>query len=56
MKSNQWSTSEKLMHNLLVGLPDTVNLVYNVLDLIVVRSTLLGLAVMGAYALLSRHN
>jgi hypothetical protein len=42
------------MHKILTELPDAINLVFDVLDLIVVRFTLLGLAALGAYAVLRR--
>lgn len=42
------------MHNMLSELPDIINRVFDVLDLIVVRLTLLGLAGLGAYALLRK--
>jgi hypothetical protein len=42
------------MHNLLNELPDIINGIFNVLDLIVVRLTLLGLAALGAYTVLRR--
>jgi hypothetical protein len=42
------------MHNLLNDLPETINHIFDVLDLIVVRLTLLGLAALGAHALLVR--
>ena len=44
------------MHSLLNELPDIINRVFDVLDLIVVRVTLLGLAGLGAYALLRKHD
>jgi hypothetical protein len=40
---------------LLTELPEIVKGVFDVLDLLVFRLTLLGLAVIGAYALLSGH-
>ena len=43
------------MHNLLNQLPETVNRIFDVLELLVVRATLLGLIVLGAYALLRMH-
>jgi hypothetical protein len=43
------------MRNALAQLPDLINLVFNALDLIVVRLTLLSLAVIGAWTLLHRH-
>ena len=42
------------MHNLLNELPEIINRVFDVLDLIVVRFTLLGLIALGAHALLRR--
>jgi hypothetical protein len=39
------------MHNLPNELPKTINRLFDVLDLIVVRLTLLGLIVVGAYKL-----
>lgn len=44
------------LHNLLSELPELVNLIFNILDLFVVRFTLLALAVLGVYALLSGHH
>lgn len=43
------------MPALLSELPDIINRVFNVLDLLVVRLTLLALAALGAYALLKGH-
>ena len=43
------------MRNLLTQLPDLINLIFNILDLIVVRLTLLGLAAVGAWTLLRKH-
>ena len=40
------------MHALLNELPDIINRLFDVLDLIVVRLALFGLAALGAYALL----
>ena len=40
------------MHNLLLQLPELINLVFNALDLLVVRSALLILSVVGAVSLL----
>lgn len=45
-----------IMHNLLNELPEVVNRIFDLLELVVVRFTLLALAVLGAYALLSRHH
>ena len=44
------------MHELLMGFPDIVNRLFDVLELIVVRATLLGLVVIGALALLHKHS
>jgi hypothetical protein len=44
------------MHNLLSELPEIINRVFDVLDLIVVRFTLLGLIALGAHALLRKHS
>jgi hypothetical protein len=43
------------MRDLLAGLPEIINRLFDVLDLIVVRVALLGLAAIGAYSLLSKH-
>jgi hypothetical protein len=45
---------ESLMPNL-SQLPNTINQVFDVLDLLVVRLTLLGLAALGAYSLFKHH-
>lgn len=42
------------MRKSLNDLPELVNQIFNVLDLIVVRLTLLGLAALGAYTVLRR--
>jgi len=42
------------MRPLLRELPDIINDIFDVLDLVVVRLALLGLAALGAYALLTR--
>ena len=42
------------MRKMLDELPDIVNRVFDVLELIVVRMTLLGLAALGAYAVLRK--
>jgi hypothetical protein len=42
------------MHKILDEFPETVNRIFDILDLIVVRLTLLGLAALGAYAVLRR--
>ena len=36
-------------------LPEYINKVYDILDLIVVRTALLGLATLGAYSLFKHH-
>jgi len=36
-------------------LPELINKVFDILDLLVVRCTLLGLAAVGAYAILKHH-
>jgi hypothetical protein len=36
-------------------LPDIINRVFDILELLVVRVTILGLAVLGAYALFQHH-
>ena len=43
------------MRNSLAQLPDVINLIFNILDLIVVRLALLMLTVIGAWTLLRRH-
>ena len=40
------------MHTLLNELPDLINRIFDILELIVVRLTLLGLAALGAYTIL----
>jgi hypothetical protein len=40
------------VNNKLSELPETINLVFNILDLIVVRLALLGLTALGAYTIL----
>jgi len=42
------------MTELLKNLPELINRVFDILELLVVRSTLLGLAAFGAYALLTK--
>ena len=42
------------MREILKELPDIINGIFDVLDLVVVRLALLGLAAIGAYALLTR--
>jgi hypothetical protein len=44
------------MSDLLSGLPEIINRLFDVLELLVVRVTLLGLVAIGAYALLHRPN
>jgi hypothetical protein len=36
-------------------LPDAINKIFDILDLLVVRLTILGLAALGAYALFKHH-
>jgi hypothetical protein len=43
------------MHNHLTRLPHTINKLFDILDLLVYRLTLLGLAAFAAYALLTHH-
>ncbi len=43
------------MRELLKNVPDIINCVFDILELVVVRLTLLGLAAFGAYALLRNH-
>jgi hypothetical protein len=43
------------MGDLLRGLPENINRIFDILDLIVVRLALLGLAAIGAYTLLKAH-
>jgi hypothetical protein len=40
------------MHTLLNKLPELINRIFDILELIVLRSTLLGVVVLGAYAIL----
>ena len=40
------------MHTLLNELPELINRIFDILELIVVRLTLLGLAALGAYTIL----
>jgi hypothetical protein len=47
--------SEEAMRGLLDELPRLVNRIFDLLDLIVVRVALLGLAALGAYSLLSKR-
>jgi len=42
------------MREMLKELPDIINGIFDLLDLVVVRLALLGLAAIGAYALLTR--
>jgi hypothetical protein len=42
------------MHNLLSELPEAINRVFDILELIIFRLTLLGLAILGAYSLLRK--
>ena len=42
------------MRQILKELPEIINGIFDVLDLVVVRLALLGLAAIGAYALLTR--
>jgi hypothetical protein len=46
---------ESFMHDLLSQLPDIINKVFDILDLLVVRAAILGLAALGAYALFKYH-
>ena len=46
----------KMLYNLLNELPAVVNGIFDLLELVVVRLTLLALALIGAYALLSWHH
>ena len=39
----------------LTQLPRAINRFYDILDLLVVRTTILGLAILGAYALFKHH-
>jgi hypothetical protein len=43
------------MPKFLSYLPEVINKIFDILDLVVVRLTILGLAVLGAYALLTHH-
>jgi hypothetical protein len=43
------------MRHVLKELPEIINRSFDVLDLIVVRLTLFGLAAIGAYTVLSKH-
>jgi hypothetical protein len=42
------------MHSLLVQVPDFINLIFNALDLLVVRSALLVLTVVGTWSLVRK--
>ena len=55
MKPSLRGGSEEGMRYLLDELPDLVNRIFDVLDLLVVRVALLGLAALGAYSLLNRR-
>jgi hypothetical protein len=44
-----------MIHDLLATLPEMINKVFDILDLLVVRFTILGLAALGAYALFKHH-
>jgi hypothetical protein len=44
------------MHELLNELPEIINRVFDVLELVVVRLALLGLTTLGAYALLQKKS
>ena len=46
---------ENHVPQLLTHLPDIINKVFDILELLVVRATILGLAVLGAYALFQHH-
>jgi hypothetical protein len=46
---------ESHMPKFLSYLPEVINKIFDILDLVVVRLTILGLAVLGAYALLTHH-
>ena len=43
------------MHDLLIELPEIINRGFDVLELLVLRSTLLGLVILGAYSLLHKE-
>jgi len=43
------------MSDFLAGLPEIINRLFDVLELIIIRVTLLGLAGIGAYALIRGH-
>ncbi len=43
------------MSESLSRLPEVINKIFDILELLVVRITILGLAVLGAYALLTHH-
>jgi hypothetical protein len=47
----KWSQMPELLNHL----PDIINKVFDILDLLVVRTALLGLAALGAYALFKHH-
>jgi hypothetical protein len=44
-----------VLRDALNQLPEIINKVFDVLDLLVVRTTILGLAALGAYALFKHH-
>jgi hypothetical protein len=44
-----------MIHEHLATLPDLINKVFDILDLLVVRFTILGLAALGAYAPFKHH-
>jgi hypothetical protein len=43
------------MLSMLDGVPETINRVFDILELVIVRLALLGLAALGAWSLLSGH-
>ncbi len=43
------------MPDFLNHLPEIINKVFDILDLLVVRATILGLAALGAYAIFKHH-
>ena len=43
------------MHNALVQLPDFINLIFNALDLLVVRSALLILTIVGTWSVVRKQ-
>jgi hypothetical protein len=46
---------ESYMPDFLNHLPEIINKVFDILELIVVRSAILGLAILGAYTLFKSH-